>query len=665
MKTIFTKLLSLTFILLVGTLKANGETPAAPTFTWDKTEILAAWTSTTGPQVIKDANGIKFQQIGSAGSVGAYINISSANANLDLSLTTAAALTLTSSTDYISSIVITYASSGSTKSINPYVGYNTSPTAIGSSSTSTNGCEIGTTTTNTAISYAFTPTPGAKFAVIVCGATCVSTLSTVGQNRISHIDVYTTPNLASITSFTVNGQAAVIDQVNKTIKATLPYGTNLSAITPVVTLGGTATSYTPTGATNFSAGAVTYTAIGGGASTNYAVTLTAVTSASNDATLSDLKVDGTTVAGFSAAILTYNVTLPFIYTGIPVISSTVNDITAGQVISQASAIPGSATVTVTAQDNSVKVYTVNFTRTIASTACDITSFKINAKVGVITDPPNIVVRMQLNTDVTSLTPTLVVSSLATYSPAGAQNFTNPVNYVVTAEDGTQKTYTVTVVLADMKFTGPFPYETNFPSGYVIPEWMSATVGSISFVEPYGAGTSGMDKVLWYDNATETSAATATVIRASSATIIEFYVSNCTNITAGLSATGTRTFNLLVNGNVVSTLPSTAGYTLATLAYAVNATTPTTIGINATEATAFTLGYLKIEGVGTGVNAVKLSGVSFDGQTIYNQNQLDLQVIDALGRLVIRSKENINMGTNPKGFYFVKSNSGTLKIVLTK
>src|SRR5450759_4024317 len=118
MKKIFTKLLSLTFILLVGTLNANGETPAVPTFTWDKREILAAWTSTTGPQVIKDANGIKFQQIGSAGSVGAYINISSPNASLDLSLSTAAALTLTSSTDYISSIVITYASSGSTKSIN-------------------------------------------------------------------------------------------------------------------------------------------------------------------------------------------------------------------------------------------------------------------------------------------------------------------------------------------------------------------------------------------------------------------------------------------------------------------------------------------------------------------------------------------------------------------
>jgi len=664
MKTIFTKLLSLTFILLAGTLKANGETPAAPTFTWDKTEILAAWTTTTGPQVIKDANGIKFQQIGSSATLGAYINISSANANLDLSLSTAAALTITSATDYISSIVITYASSGSTKSINPYAGYNTSPTAIGSTSTSTNGCEIGTTTTNTAIAYAFTPTPGSKFAVIVCGATCGSNTSTVGQNRISHIDVYTTPNLASITSFTVNGQAAVIDQVNKTIKATLPYGTNLSAITPVVTLGGTATSYTPTGSINFSAGAVTYTATGSGASTSYAVTLTAVTSASSDATLSDLKVDGTTFAGFSATILTYNVTLPFIYTGIPVISSTVNDITAGQVISQASAIPGSATVTVTAQDNSVKVYTVNFTRTAASTACDITSFKINAKVGVITDP-NIVVRMQLNTDVTNLTPTLVVSSLATYTPTGAQNFTNPVNYVITAEDGTQKTYTVTVVLADMKFTGPFPYETNFPSGYVIPEWMSATVGSISFVEPYGAGSSGMDKVLWYDNATETAAANASVVRASSATTIELYVSNCTNITAGLSATGSRTFNLLVNGTVVTSLPSTAGYTLATLIYAVNTTTPTTIGINATEATAFTLGYLKIEGVGTGLSAVKLSGVSFDGQTIYNQNQLDLQVIDALGRLVIRSKENINMSTNPKGFYFVKSNSGTLKIVLTK
>ena len=49
-------------------------------------------------------------------------------------------------------------------------------------------------------------------------------------------------------------------------------------------------------------------------------------------------------------------------------------------------------------------------------------------------------------DVTTLVPTITVSTKATVSPASgsAQNFTNPVTYTVTAEDGTTQKYTVTV-----------------------------------------------------------------------------------------------------------------------------------------------------------------------------------------------------------------------------
>lgn len=82
--------------------------------------------------------------------------------------------------------------------------------------------------------------------------------------------------------------------------------------------------------------------------------------------------------------------------------------------------------------------------------------------------------MELATDVTNLTPLVAISNLATYTQLGAKNFSNPVNYVVTAQDGvTQKTYTVTVQLVDMKFYGSYPYETIFPTGYLIPDWMSS------------------------------------------------------------------------------------------------------------------------------------------------------------------------------------------------
>jgi len=46
---------------------------------------------------------------------------------------------------------------------------------------------------------------------------------------------------------------------------------------------------------------------------------------------------------------------------------------------------------------------------------------------------------------TALIPKVTVSSKATISPEGAQNFSNPVTYTVTAEDGSTKTYEVTIV----------------------------------------------------------------------------------------------------------------------------------------------------------------------------------------------------------------------------
>lgn len=54
-----------------------------------------------------------------------------------------------------------------------------------------------------------------------------------------------------------------------------------------------------------------------------------------------------------------------------------------------------------------------------------------------------------NTDVTNLTPTIMISDKASVAPNNntAQNFTNPVTYVVTAEDGFTQNYTVTVTIA--------------------------------------------------------------------------------------------------------------------------------------------------------------------------------------------------------------------------
>lgn len=82
-----------------------------------------------------------------------------------------------------------------------------------------------------------------------------------------------------------------------------------------------------------------------------------------DATLSDLKVNGTTVAGFSSAITTYSVQFPQGTTAIPQITAAITSNTnATRIITQAASIPGTATVVATAQNGTTtKTYTVNYT----------------------------------------------------------------------------------------------------------------------------------------------------------------------------------------------------------------------------------------------------------------------------------------------------------------
>ena len=81
---------------------------------------------------------------------------------------------------------------------------------------------------------------------------------------------------------------------------------------------------------------------------------------------------------------------------------------------------------------------------------NITKFVV-ADVEATISGTDITAELPNGTDVTKLKPTITISKDATVSPkSGTQkDFTNPVQYVVTAEDGTtKKTYTVTVTVAE-------------------------------------------------------------------------------------------------------------------------------------------------------------------------------------------------------------------------
>ena len=109
----------------------------------------------------------------------------------------------------------------------------------------------------------------------------------------------------------------------------------------------------------------------------------------------------------------------------------------------------------------------------------------------------ITVEVPVGTDVTKLAPAITISEEATVSPASGEvmNFTNPVTYTVTAEDGSTASYKVTVV-ADIVPSNGFTAEelqkintikskyasiqTNFSGGYFIslPSTNPYTIGAV-------------------------------------------------------------------------------------------------------------------------------------------------------------------------------------------
>jgi hypothetical protein len=103
--------------------------------------------------------------------------------------------------------------------------------------------------------------------------------------------------------------------------------------------------------------------------------------------------------------------------------------------------------TVTAMNGTTAQYMVEAVVHDADNEKSILSFVIDGVEGDINEVAKTVsLTMPENTDVTQLVPTIEVSEGATVNPASgeAQDFTTPVTYTVTAQNGTTAAYTVTV-----------------------------------------------------------------------------------------------------------------------------------------------------------------------------------------------------------------------------
>ena len=168
------------------------------------------------------------------------------------------------------------------------------------------------------------------------------------------------PKVESATWSNIRG-TAVIDQVNLTITGQVLNGSSLT-LAPQFT-GKNLDNQSPTGAQNFANGPVTYTFTSATSEqTTYSVTITEAPAVSSDATLNALTYGGQSVPNFSAETYVYNIQLASGTTSAPIVAATANESHATVSVTQATSVPGVATVLVTAQDGTTKLtYTVNFT----------------------------------------------------------------------------------------------------------------------------------------------------------------------------------------------------------------------------------------------------------------------------------------------------------------
>jgi len=166
--------------------------------------------------------------------------------------------------------------------------------------------------------------------------------------------------------------------------------------------------------------------------------------ASTNASLSAINVDGTALVGFDQAVTTYEVPLALAITTPPTVAATLADIRATMVITQAQAIPGAATIVVTAEDGTTtKTYTLNFRH--LSTNANLSAITVDGTALVGFDQAVTTYEVPLAIAIT--TPPTVAATLAdiraTMVITQAPAIPGAATIVVTAEDGTtQSTYTI-------------------------------------------------------------------------------------------------------------------------------------------------------------------------------------------------------------------------------
>lgn len=451
--------------------------------------------------------------------------------------------------------------------------------------------------------------------------------------------------------------AATIDNENNTISAELPYGTDLTSIEPVITLQGTAKSYSPTGAQNFS-NPVEYSIFAsenasGDALKTYTVTLTTEQAASTDATLSSITINGTAIEGFDANTTEYSVVLPYSAT-MPVVDATTTDVAASIAeITQPTSLPADVTITVTAGDGTTtKTYTVNISMETAPKVLKEAVFSngFNAFIkqsvtnedGTTDDSQGTVTAYYLGTTA----PTVSAEDLTCES--GSAAIDEDGNIVVTGEDNTTKTFTVSVEAVE-------PQEAS-----------NATI-TFDGTETWIKNGYGYDSSKGWKFSKNVEEASNRRI-SEGKTRIYFFVGACKEVTLTTASgiTSDRDITVAVNNVNVSSITK-APKNPGSITIPVNSTSPAMIEIKSNKGDGGGDGGFSSISIApnstTGLQQVAISSISFNGKQILNPEGLQVSVFDATGRMVINS--NNTAISLSQGAYIVKAAQSTLKVIVAE
>jgi hypothetical protein len=364
-------------------------------------------------------------------------------------------------------------------------------------STSTNGSFVFATALNNSASYSVTVSSQPT------GQTCTigGGTGTVSSANVTSVTVNCVSALTSINSFNFASPATTgtINNTNHTVALSVPYGTNVTSLTPTIAVS-TGATISPTSGTaeNFTS-PQTYTVTAQDGVTTQAYTVTVTVAANTATSITSFNFTSSAVTGtVDNTAHTVSLTVSF---GTTVTSLTPTIVLAtGATISPNTGVAQNftspVTYTVTAQDGTTnQAYTATVTVAL-NTAKALTAFDFNALTPAVVGSVNegaktITLTVPFGTSLSNLVPTITINGSSVSPLSGvAGNFTTPQTYTVTAADSSHQDYVVTVNVAanTVKAITAFDFDGLTPA---VVGTVNETDKTIALTVPYGTAVTAL------------------------------------------------------------------------------------------------------------------------------------------------------------------------------